>query len=86
MVFLADSFGDNQDLCAIRHQGVAANNTPAPSIIFMSNLNKKNNSVPRAYSSNWHLGCMGGFMVHETCRKKVMSCLVNFSCSNFVWD
>ena len=24
-------------------------------------------------------------MVHETCRKKVMSFLLNFSCLNFVW-
>ena len=41
MVFLADSFGDNQDLCSIRCPSVAANNTPAPSILFLSNLNKK---------------------------------------------
>ena len=25
-------------------------------------------------------------MVHKTCRKRVMSYLVNFSCLNFMWD
>ena len=42
MGFLADSFGDNQDLCANRRPRVAANNTLlAPSIFFLSNQNKK---------------------------------------------
>ena len=66
MIFFVYSFGDNKDLCTIRRRGVAANNPPVPSIFFASNLNNKY-SVPRAYSSSWQLGCMGGFVVHETC-------------------